>query len=136
MIRFLPGLVVLVLAIYCLVDVIGTRDDRVRNLPKIGWIVIVLLFPLVGSVAWLLAGRPRPERPRTRGQGAAPGFPEYDRPGRAAAADPAKDEEFLRRVRARAEEQRAAYEREKRRQGPASSGAADPSEPAETPTDD
>lgn len=105
-----------VLWVYCLVDVIGTRDDRVRNLPKWAWIVLVLLFPLVGSIAWLVAGRPEKARPLTREQGAAPGFAEYERPGRFAAADPAKDEEFLRGVRERAEEQRRAYEERKRRE--------------------
>ena len=33
-------------------------------------------------------------------------FPEYDRPGRFAAANPEADDEFLRKVRERAEEQR------------------------------
>lgn len=122
MLRFLPGLVVFVLWVYCLVDVIGTRDDRVRHLPKWAWIVIVLLFPLVGSIAWLLAGRPAKARPLTREQGAAPGFAEYERPGRFAAADPAKDEEFLRGVRERAEEQRRAYEERKRREREGSDG--------------
>jgi hypothetical protein len=70
MIRFLPGLVVFVLWIYCLVDVIGTRDDRVRNLPKIAWILVVLLFPFVGSIAWLAVGRPEKQAPLTREQGA------------------------------------------------------------------
>ncbi len=107
---------VFVLWVYCVVDVIGTRDDRVRHLPKVGWLVLVLLFPLVGSIAWLVAGRPQRERPLTREQGAAPSFPEYHRPGRAAAADPEKDEEFLRGVRERAEQQRAAYEEQKRRE--------------------
>ena len=116
MLRFLPGLVVFVLWVYCLVDVIGTRDDRVRHLPKWAWNVIVLLFPLVGSIVWLLAGRPEKARPLTREQGAAPGFSEYERPGRFAAADPAKDEEFLRGVRERAEEQRRAHEERKRRE--------------------
>lgn len=36
----------------------------------------------------------------------APGYPEYDRPGRFAVADPENDEAFLRRCRERAEEQR------------------------------
>ena len=45
---------------------------------------------------------------------AAPEFPEYDRPGRAASVDPAKDEEFLRQIRERAEEQRRRYEQSKR----------------------
>lgn len=36
-------------------------------------------------------------------------YPEYDRPGRASATNPEADEEFLRKVRERAEEQRRAY---------------------------
>ena len=35
-----------------------------------------------------------------------PEYPEYDRPGRAAATEAESDEEFLRMVRERAEEQR------------------------------
>ncbi|NUT42443.1 MAG: hypothetical protein HOV86_20895, partial [Thermoactinospora sp.] len=96
------GLATLVLWLYCLFDVITTPDAACRNLPKIVWVLVVLLFPLVGSVIWLVAGRPerapRPARPST--------FPEYDRPGRFAATNPDDDEEFLRRCRERAEEQR------------------------------
>ncbi|SDC37222.1 PLD nuclease N-terminal domain-containing protein [Nocardioides lianchengensis] len=114
MIRFLPLVLGFVLWLYCLVDCIGTRDDRVRNLPKVAWIIIVLLFPFVGSLAWLLAGRPAKEAPLTREQGAAPGFSEYERRGRFAAADPEKDAEFLRQVRERAEQQRRAYDEKKR----------------------
>ena len=101
--------------VYCLVSVISTSEDRARHLPKIAWILIVLFFPFVGSVAWLLAGRPKSKAtPRSRHERAAPEFTEYDRPGRAAAADPAKDEEFLRKVRERAEEQRRRYEESKK----------------------
>ena len=97
------------LAVFCLVDVIGTAQPR--NLPKWAWIVMILLFPLLGSMAYLLAGRPKPVPPATSA------FAEYDRPGRMSASDPAKDEEFLRQVRARAEEQRARarYEAEEKR---------------------
>lgn len=116
MLRILPAVVVFVLWIYCLVDAITTPDDRVRHLPKIAWLVIVFLFPFVGSLVWLLVGRPAKEHPLTREQGAAPGFSEYERRGRFAAADPAKDEEFLRQVRERAEQQRRAYEEKKRRE--------------------
>lgn len=107
------GPVVLVLWVFCVLDVVMARDDEVRHLPKWGWLVLVLLFPLVGSVVWLVAGRPR-RTPRPRGayEREARAFPEYDRPGRAAAVDPAADEEFLRRCRERAEEQRRRYRRE------------------------
>jgi hypothetical protein len=106
------GPLVLVLWVFCVVDVITSRDDAVRHLPKWGWLVLVLLFPLVGSLAWLVAGRPR-RGPRRLGanEREAGAFPEYDRPGRAAALDPVADEEFLRRCRERAQEQRERHRR-------------------------
>jgi hypothetical protein len=111
MIRFelFFGLLVLALWIYCLVDVISRSDGEIRNLPKLWWILLVLFFPLAGSVAYLVAGRPQgPARPSAH-ERAVPEFPEYDRPGRAAAAQPENDEEFLRKVRERAEEQRRVH---------------------------
>jgi hypothetical protein len=108
------GPVILVLWIFCVIDVVISRDDEVRHLPKWGWLVLVLLFPLVGSIAWLAVGRPRRAANRvSRHERQAPGFPEYDRPGRAAALDSESDEEFLRRCRERAEEQRRRYREDK-----------------------
>ncbi len=99
--------------VYCLVDVISADDARIHHLPKLGWLVLVLLFPLVGSIAWLVAGRP--DGARAGGPRHAPAaYPEYERPGRMAPADPAADEAFLRQVRARAEEQRRRYEEDRR----------------------
>ena len=86
------GPLIVVLWVFCVVDVILTRPERARNLPKIGWLVLVLLFPLVGSVAWLVAGRPRAGSVRSYGPPAT-GFPEYERPGRAAGVSPESDEE-------------------------------------------
>jgi hypothetical protein len=101
------GLFTLGLWLFCLIDVITTPDGDTRNLPKIGWLLIVLFFPLVGSIIWLVAGRPVQVSTR-RGpyERQASAFPEYDRPGRFAAPDAESDEEFLRRCRERAEEQR------------------------------
>lgn len=108
------GPVILVLWIFCVIDVVVSRDDEVRHLPKWGWLVLVLLFPLVGSIAWLAVGRPRRAANRvSRHERQAPAFPEYDRPGRAAALDAESDEEFLRRCRERAEEQRRRYREHK-----------------------
>ena len=105
----------LVLTIFCLVDAITSRDGEVRHLPKLWWLILILLFPVVGSVAWLVAGRPTgPARPRSAWERPAPEFPEYDRPGRAAPADPEADAEFLKRVRERAEEQRRRHEQQRR----------------------
>ena len=65
MLRYLPVVLSLALTIYCVVDAIQTPDAAVRNLPKIGWLLLILLFPLVGPAAWLIAGRP----PRSAGPG-------------------------------------------------------------------
>jgi hypothetical protein len=79
------------------------------------WVAVVRLTFEVGAVAWLVAGRPRSgsrDLPYRGNAGrAARQFPEYDRPGRFAAANPDDDEAFLRQVRERAEQQtRAARE--------------------------
>ena len=92
--------------VYCVVTVLISRDDQVKHLPKIGWLILVLLFPFVGGIAWLLVGRDRGAVSRSSYERPATAFPEYDRPGRAAGATPESDEEFLRRIRERAEEQR------------------------------
>jgi hypothetical protein len=112
--ELLLGVVTFALWLFCLVDVIGTPDRDVRNLPKLGWLLLVLIFPFVGSLAWLVAGRPESSARRAAYERSAPAFPEYDRPGRAAAVDPEKDEEFLRQVRARADEQRRRYEQSRK----------------------
>jgi len=119
----LLGVVTFALWVFCLVDAIGSPADRIRNLPKAAWVVIVLLFPLVGSIAWLAAGRPESGVARRAAyEREQPAFPEYDRPGRAAAVDPERDEAFLRQVRERAEAQRKAYEERRRREQGDSAG--------------
>jgi len=116
MLRFAPFMVVMVLEIFCLIDVIVSDEDRVRHLPKIAWFLLILFFPLVGSAVWLLAGRPTSTVTGGRSpyERTAPAFPEYDRPGRAAGLTPESDEEFLRRIRERAEEQRQRAAEQKR----------------------
>ncbi|MEX2290762.1 MAG: PLDc N-terminal domain-containing protein [Mycobacteriales bacterium] len=110
----LASLIALCLVVYCAINVITSPDDQVRNLPKLLWLLLVLLFPVVGGVAWLVAGRPQGP-PRTLPYQSNTGIPpEYDRPGRATARSPDDDEAFLRRLRERAEEQRRKAEQERR----------------------
>ena len=54
---FVP-LVLLALWLYCILDVIASDEALMRNLPKPLWLVIVIFLPDIGSLAWLLLGRP------------------------------------------------------------------------------
>lgn len=85
MMRFLPFVIELVMLVYCLVDCVQTAPSAVRRLPKPVWIVAIVVFPVIGGIAWLVLGRPR------RGAAAVPGratgtagVPEYERPARSA----------------------------------------------------
>jgi hypothetical protein len=116
--ELLLALATLALWIFSLAGVIGSDDGRIRHLPKVWWLLIVLFFPLAGSIAWLVAGRPGSGGTRgSRHERAVPEFPEH-RPGRAAAVKPEDDEEFLRKVRERAEEQRRRYRESQRDEDP------------------
>ncbi|MCX4639949.1 PLD nuclease N-terminal domain-containing protein [Streptomyces platensis] len=61
MLRYLPFLLVLALWIYAFIDCLNTPESQVRGLPKVVWVLIILLFGevLVGPVAWLVAGKQR-----------------------------------------------------------------------------
>jgi hypothetical protein len=49
---------VMVAALY---DCITTDASVMRNLPKPGWIVVILLFSGIGGLMWFIAGRPEGE---------------------------------------------------------------------------
>jgi len=95
LVRYLPVVIELALLVYCLIDCIQSDEGSVRNLPKTLWVLLIIFLPIVGSVAWLVVGRPlgAPTRsvpwPSTR----TAGFPEHERPRTAMAPD--DDPEFL-----------------------------------------
>lgn len=105
------SLLLLGFLLYCLIDVIRTGDSDVRGLPKLVWVLLIVLLPLIGGIAWLLAGRPegralggtgrrpagyrsstRGNPPRGQGQHPAGKGPARRRPA------PDDDPEFLRQL--------------------------------------
>ncbi|MFE7774411.1 PLDc N-terminal domain-containing protein [Streptomyces sp. NPDC057445] len=73
MLRVLMFLVPLALSIYAFIDCISTDEKEIRYIPKPLWAILVLLFPLVGSISWLLVGKDRTvKRPARRGEWVAP----------------------------------------------------------------
>jgi len=116
--ELLLGVVWFAIWVFAIIDVLSAPEPAIRRLPKLGWLLVVAIFGVIGALAWFVLGRPEGQGQRglSSYERSTPAFPEYDRPGRAAATDPDKDEEFLRQVRARAEEQRKAYEAQKKQQ--------------------
>jgi hypothetical protein len=85
--RVVLALVVLGLTIYAVIDAIQTEDNRVQHMPKLIWIVLILLFTPIGAIAWLYTGRQH--RPRTGRPGS--GYPTAPR-------GPDDDPDFLRNL--------------------------------------
>jgi len=107
-------LIELCLLVYCVLSVVTTPEADVQHLPKMVWLVLVVVLPLVGGIAWLVAGRPSGPARSVPYKGNR-GVPSpYDRPGRATAASPEDDAAFLQQLRERADAQRAEAQRLRR----------------------
>jgi Phospholipase_D-nuclease N-terminal len=83
--RVLMVLIPLAITIYAVIDAIQTEDTNVKHLPKLVWVLLILVFTPVGAIAWFLAGRQR--GPRTGQSGRS-----YPAPPRG----PDDDPDFLR----------------------------------------
>lgn len=91
MLKILLYALPLILAVYALVDLVQTKDEDVQGLPKLVWVLLIVLVAIVGPVTWLLAGR--------RGRSPLPGLlPRADgpQPGRRQSMAPDDDPDFLR----------------------------------------
>jgi hypothetical protein len=58
-IGLLLSLIALAVWLYAVFDSLTADAEKVRVLQKPLWVVIVLLFNVLGAVAWLMWGRPR-----------------------------------------------------------------------------
>ncbi|PTA46744.1 PLD nuclease N-terminal domain-containing protein [Micromonospora sp. RP3T] len=56
-------LVQVVLAVCALISCLSAEDGQVKALPRMIWVLVILFFPVVGSIAWFVAGRERPTGP-------------------------------------------------------------------------
>jgi len=45
------------LVIAALIDIITRDDSRVQHLPKVLWMLLVIVLPLIGSILWFAVGR-------------------------------------------------------------------------------
>ncbi|MFB6892535.1 PLD nuclease N-terminal domain-containing protein [Kitasatospora sp. NPDC056327] len=97
MLRILTFVLPLALWVWAFIDCLTTPEEEVKHLPKVVWVIIVLLFPLVGSIAWLVAGKRRsvPRPAAAGGPGATVRGPAYGRRPDGRPLAPDDDPEFL-----------------------------------------
>lgn len=95
----------IILVVVAMISCLSAEEEDIRTLPRIVWVLIILLFAPVGPIVWFLAGR---ERRTAHGNVWRPGngFPEHERPRRTAAPD--DDPDFLRGLEISRAEQDAA----------------------------
>ncbi|MDO5501887.1 MAG: PLDc N-terminal domain-containing protein [Actinomycetia bacterium] len=78
MVRVIPIVLAIALAIYALADCIQTDESNVRGIPKIWWIILIVLIAWVGPITWLIAGRERQLPWQGRAQRRGPVGPDDD----------------------------------------------------------
>ncbi|MDO5751152.1 MAG: PLD nuclease N-terminal domain-containing protein [Rothia sp. (in: high G+C Gram-positive bacteria)] len=126
LVMILPPLLAIGFAVYALIDAARSDAERIRNLPKGAWISLIVLFNVVGSAAWFIAGRPKgqsvpkPSDVLRR---------EPELPARGAAPD--DDEEYLRWL-----EQQAKRKRDSSVSDSQSSTSKSSSNDSKTPTNE
>ncbi|MFJ4779904.1 PLD nuclease N-terminal domain-containing protein [Streptomyces sp. NPDC088762] len=96
MLRYLPFLLIIALTIYAFIDCLNTPEEEVKHLPKVVWVIIILLFSIVGPVVWLFAGKQR----------VAPGGGARGARGRTQWIAPDDNPEFLKSLRDEQEKDR------------------------------
>jgi hypothetical protein len=113
------SILILALMIGALIDLITRDNSQVKHLPKMVWIILVVVLPLIGSVLWFLLGReygdggvslPRMPRRDVRTSTNAPPAPHYTAP-----ADPRTTEQQIADLDREIEEWRLREEIAKRR---------------------
>ena len=67
--RFLLYAIGFVVVLYAFIDVVLSRGDDVRSVPKALWAVVVVLVPILGAVGWFVWGRPRVQAAGSPGGG-------------------------------------------------------------------
>ncbi|WP_424109284.1 PLD nuclease N-terminal domain-containing protein [Rothia mucilaginosa] len=101
------------LTLYTLLDAVRTPAHEARTLPKWLWVLVTLLFPVVGPIMWLILGRPKEQlAAQPVAGGPRPGFGQRRNTPAPSVSSPDDDEEYLRWLKAKAERERRSREAE------------------------
>jgi len=62
----IAAIITLALMLFSIIDCSRTAENNIRSLPKWAWLVIIIFVPAIGSLAWIIAGRPKGNGRRRR----------------------------------------------------------------------
>ncbi len=110
MVKILAPIVIL-LVIFSVVDIAVLERSRVRFLPKLAWIVLVVILPIAGPVIWFIVGRGRPGENNSV---SVPGSSSGSSSSRLGRVAPDDDPDFLGRLNRDQEQEERIQELEKR----------------------
>ena len=51
------SVVIFCLVLAALIDIVIRDESQIRHLPKLVWIILVILLPLIGCIIWFTVGR-------------------------------------------------------------------------------
>lgn len=110
------SLLTLALTVFALIDIITRDNSQVKHMPKMVWLLLVILIPLLGSILWFAIGREYPERSAApRPPQFAPWATEPPAPAPAAPRDQRSTEQQLADLEREIEEDRLRAELARRR---------------------
>ena len=58
----LPAILIFGVTIYALIDCARADESQVRTIPRWGWLLLIIIAPPIGPIAYLIAGRNKPKR--------------------------------------------------------------------------
>jgi hypothetical protein len=88
----------LIVTAAALISCLSAEEEQIKSLPRIVWVIIILLFSPIGAIAYFVAGRERAARSESWPPGS--GSPQSQRPARRdhRPVAPDDDPEFLRQI--------------------------------------
>jgi hypothetical protein len=138
--RLFPVILLVAVIVYAFIDCVRTPGDRMpAGIPKLLWLVLIVVFPGLGALAWIVISRiARAEASRQTGSRPRPGLwsaePTRGTPLRNGPVAPDDDPEFLARLEA--ERRRAERERRARRRAEGTTASTtDDDAPGDAPDD-
>ncbi len=74
--RVVGTLLLIGFVVYCVIDIVRSEDDERLGVHPALWVLLVVLFPLIGGVVWIAVSRTRrAARPVRGAAGPAPSGP-------------------------------------------------------------